>query len=610
MKFVALISGGKDSFFNIHHCLSRGHELVALANLYPINKEDEIDSHMFQTVGHDIIDNYGECLGKPLIRRGIVGKSSNLNLEYEITQDDEIEDLYELLKEIKQQYPEIEAVSCGAILSQYQRTRVENVCDRLGLTSLAYLWQRNQMELMQEMCQNKLDARMIKVAAIGLNENHLGKSITEMLPVMMRLNQLYDVHICGEGGEFETIVLDSPIFVKKLRVTRQELFKQGNDEVAYLKYEVEVVDKEMEYEDISMPPLLEEEFESMVESEGETEQRPAEVQLDVVKSNVYRTKDTLYVSNLVSEKKGIEEQATDIFQQLRNILEEHGIGMNQIQHVNLLLSNIEEFNKINLIYQRNFKEYLPPSRVCVQTVLYGDHAIQLSCIGIIRGDKLGIHIRSRSYWAPQNIGPYSQSIVVKRDNYEIASISGQIPLVPFDMSDCKDDPVGAALSLQHLHRVKNLVNVDELGYVICFITRESLMGNVQKAIESYSDNEMIRADKFFVVKVEKLPRDAKVEWGGLSYKEIESYEDNDEEEAPLIKIPEFESVYHTKIKQNNLIIIHTNQLSKVNQLSGGHSTVITSNSQGIELKNMELIPVLKNWNHQGKEYKYTIIYKN
>ena len=88
-------------------------------------------------------------------------------------------------------------------------------CDRLGLTSLTYLWQRNQYDLMKEMCESGLDARIIKVAAIGLTKNHLGKSISELFPALVKLNLMYEVHICGEGGEFETIVLDCPFFKRR-----------------------------------------------------------------------------------------------------------------------------------------------------------------------------------------------------------------------------------------------------------------------------------------------------------------------------------------------------------------------------------------------------------
>lgn len=58
------------------------------------------------------------------------------------TKEDEVEDMYELLRDCKLMFPEARAVSSGAILSSYQRTRVENVCSRLGMVSLGYMWRR------------------------------------------------------------------------------------------------------------------------------------------------------------------------------------------------------------------------------------------------------------------------------------------------------------------------------------------------------------------------------------------------------------------------------------------------------------------------------------
>lgn len=63
--------------------------------------------------------------------------------------------------------PEVEAVSSGAILSDYQRNRVESVCARLDLVSLAYLWRREQQELLGEMIDCGVSAVLIKVAALG-----------------------------------------------------------------------------------------------------------------------------------------------------------------------------------------------------------------------------------------------------------------------------------------------------------------------------------------------------------------------------------------------------------------------------------------------------------
>ena len=129
MQVVALISGGKDSTFNAMHCIANGHQLVALANLQPPPGIDELDSYMYQTVGHDLLSAYAECYGLPLYRRIIKGTARNTSNEYTMQEDgDEVEDLLELLQEVKRCHPNIQGVSSGAIFSNYQRVRVENVC--------------------------------------------------------------------------------------------------------------------------------------------------------------------------------------------------------------------------------------------------------------------------------------------------------------------------------------------------------------------------------------------------------------------------------------------------------------------------------------------------
>lgn len=56
MEVVALISGGKDSCFSMMCAVKQGHRVVALANLLPQEEcVDDVDSWMFQTVGHNVI---------------------------------------------------------------------------------------------------------------------------------------------------------------------------------------------------------------------------------------------------------------------------------------------------------------------------------------------------------------------------------------------------------------------------------------------------------------------------------------------------------------------------------------------------------------------------
>jgi diphthine-ammonia ligase len=247
MQVVALISGGKDSSFNIIKCIEQGHQVIALANLYPQNGTEELDSYMYQSVGSNVIEMISECYGLPLYRRPITGTAVTQLMDYIPTDGDEVEDLFLLLQDILKIHPDIKGVSSGAIFSTYQKNRVEQVCSRLGLTSLAYLWQREQLSLLDEMINAGIHAVLIKTAAYGLGKQHLGKSLSGMREELKDLSERYGLNACGEGGEYETLTLDSPLYAKgrlELSLNDSEIVVHNNaGSVVYLKPQVKFVPK-------------------------------------------------------------------------------------------------------------------------------------------------------------------------------------------------------------------------------------------------------------------------------------------------------------------------------------------------------------------------------
>ncbi|KAH8273471.1 hypothetical protein KR018_002962 [Drosophila ironensis] len=235
MRVVAMVSGGKDSCYNMMQCVAEGHEIVALANLHPKDR-DELDSFMYQTVGHMGIEILASAMGLPLYRRETKGKSTQTGKQYVPTDDDEVEDLYSLLETCKHEL-QVEAVAVGAILSDYQRVRVENVCSRLNLISLAYLWRRDQTELLQEMIDCQVHAIIIKVAALGLvPDRHLGKSLREMQPHLLKMRDKYGLNVCGEGGEYETFTLDCPLFRQRIVVEDIQTIISSADPICPVGY--------------------------------------------------------------------------------------------------------------------------------------------------------------------------------------------------------------------------------------------------------------------------------------------------------------------------------------------------------------------------------------
>ncbi|KIK67997.1 hypothetical protein GYMLUDRAFT_155202 [Collybiopsis luxurians FD-317 M1] len=296
MKYIALLSGGKDSCFNLLHCHQNGHQLVAAASLRPEQGKvnfivnlypEELDSYLYQTVGQDAIEFVARALDVPLYRGVIAGTAIEQGSEYGTRtskhgiEGDETEDLYNLLATVKSRHPDIQGVSVGAILSNYQRVRVEHVCQRLSLTCLCYLWQRNQGELLSEMIEAGMEAILIKVAGIGLNKNHLGKSLAEMQPTLTKLNDLYGSHVCGEGGEYESLTLDCPMFKFRIVLTEVETVIHSDNDfatVAYLRIKNARLEPKRFSNDmfqLSHPPLLDETFEAVRQSVVESDSIPS-----------------------------------------------------------------------------------------------------------------------------------------------------------------------------------------------------------------------------------------------------------------------------------------------------------------------------------------------
>ncbi|KAK6334009.1 hypothetical protein TWF696_002519 [Orbilia brochopaga] len=486
---VALVSGGKDSFFSLIHSNANGFKVVALANLYPAlsastleqTASDDLNSFMYQTVGHNVLQHYSRILDIPLYRAPIKGASINQELSYypEATTDqkDETEDLYDLLLSIRQQHPEIKAVCSGAILSSYQRTRVENVCQRLGLISVAWLWQRRQESVLTEMAEVGLDAIIIKVASLGLDERWLGRSITDASTrlALDNIKKRWGGNVAGEGGEFETLVLGCYGWAKRLQIEKSETMKDEGG-VAWTRFlESRVIDASNAGGESRRPPkphILESGFQKILERSRRSTLMP-KPQVSCLgfppppyrfETAIHVSSRHVYIANLHGNvgDAGAEDQIHSIFLRLREILRENALDERRMTSTFLLLRDMADFQLVNKAYARFCTFPNPASRVCVAigVAMPADTHVLLSVmVAKSCGMSLrkGLHVQSRSYWAPANIGPYSQAISVDG----IVTVSGTIGLLPETMRIWEDEGVEGetALALQSMVRVGREMNV-------------------------------------------------------------------------------------------------------------------------------------------------------
>jgi ABC transporter with metal-binding/Fe-S-binding domain ATP-binding protein len=198
MNLAALISGGKDSCFAIHKALQEGHVVTDLVTIKPENE----DSYMFHSANIHLTSLISEACGIPLTSQISSGEKEK-----------ELDDLKKALAPLK-----VEGVAVGAIESEYQASRVKRVCDELGLIMYAPLWHKDPESLLFEMIEC-MDIIMVKVAAGGMDESWLGRRFDKkMIYDLKELNRKYRVHLAGEGGEYETLVLNASYFNKKIKI--------------------------------------------------------------------------------------------------------------------------------------------------------------------------------------------------------------------------------------------------------------------------------------------------------------------------------------------------------------------------------------------------------
>ncbi|XP_048803697.1 diphthine--ammonia ligase isoform X8 [Lagopus muta] len=466
MRVVALISGGKDSCYNMMQCVAAGHQIVALANLRPAEttgQSDELDSYMYQTVGHHAIDLYADAMDLPLYRCFIKGTSINTGRVYTTCQEDEVEDLYHLLKLVKDKEA-VEGVSVGAILSDYQRVRVEDVCRRLNLQPLAYLWRRREEILLKEMISSNIEAIIIKVAAFGLDpDKHLGKTLDQMEPYLLEVSEKYGVHICGEGGEYETFTLDCPLFKKKIVVDSAKVVMHSADAfapVAYLHFlEMHLEDKEKSSDTFMGSScsceVICNNSDSLSSLEPDEQQNISPIIWKALKHNSLDFSKTFgssgksltgyqWFSCITAhfhplKDKNAQEAAREAFSALQASITSEGLKLKDIILVHLYMKSMKDFNAINSVYVTEF-DLCPPARVCVETLLPDGVLFCIDCLAhscdiatddVLSEEKLVMHVQSISHWAPASIGPYSQSIKVDDPEAysEVAAECGMLAVV-------------------------------------------------------------------------------------------------------------------------------------------------------------------------------------
>ena len=156
---------------------------------------------MFQVQGVEITEYSAKAIGIPLETVKTAGEKEK-----------ELEPLKRRLEAL-----ELDGAVSGALRSEYQRRRLDRICQDIGIRSFAPMWHKSSDKILEEMISEGWEIIISAVAAQGLDESWLGRRLDRgAIKELKAISEKYAINIDGEGGEFETVVTWGPTFEKRV----------------------------------------------------------------------------------------------------------------------------------------------------------------------------------------------------------------------------------------------------------------------------------------------------------------------------------------------------------------------------------------------------------
>ncbi|HNW27952.1 MAG TPA: diphthine--ammonia ligase [Spirochaetota bacterium] len=207
MNIISSWSGGKDSVLACYRAMKEGHSVECLLNL--VSAEEK--RCCFHGTDARLIADQARCVGIPLVQKEMVGGMG----EYE-------RDFKEAVHGLRS--AGVEGMVFGDIYLDEHREWVERVCGDIGIVPLEPLWDSDPRGVIEEFLDAGFRAVIVSCTE-ELGKDFVGREVDR--EALARLERL-GLCPCGEHGEYHTIVVDGPIFSRRIRITRAEpVLKEG-----------------------------------------------------------------------------------------------------------------------------------------------------------------------------------------------------------------------------------------------------------------------------------------------------------------------------------------------------------------------------------------------
>jgi len=213
MKLAVLFSGGKDSTYSIYKVKQMGHDVKCLVTVFTKSS----DSQLLHFPAIELTKLQSKTLKISQITSTL---DSNELAE-------EMDALKILLKRAKQDF-QVEGLVHGGISSEFQKKCFEKICEKIDLKIITPLWKINAKEYMNDLIESKFKFILTSVTSGGLDETWLGKIISaDDISELDKLSIKYGFNLNFEGGEAETFVIDCPLYLHPIKITKSKVVWDG-----------------------------------------------------------------------------------------------------------------------------------------------------------------------------------------------------------------------------------------------------------------------------------------------------------------------------------------------------------------------------------------------
>lgn len=206
MSYLASWSGGKDSCFALYEAMGKGYQISHLVNF--ISKEFHRVS--FHGTEARLIQLQSQAIGITLLQK-------------ETTRDGYEQEFKEAVQSL---IPSgVEGMVFGDLYLQEHRDWVERVCRDLGIKAIEPLWGKNTEDILSGFIQKGFEAVIVSAKSDLIDEHWIGRRVDK---AFMEYLKKKDIDICGENGEYHTLVTNGPIFNGRVRLIESRIISRDN----------------------------------------------------------------------------------------------------------------------------------------------------------------------------------------------------------------------------------------------------------------------------------------------------------------------------------------------------------------------------------------------